>query len=77
MGLGFLVWGVSIFGFKVLESKKTLALRRDLSMSEDMGDPMQANVGIAAISNWLKGHSPKSLTIHDSQIFTHQKCGLS
>ena len=29
-------------------SKKTLALRRDLSMSEDMRDPMRANAGFAA-----------------------------
>ena len=41
----------SFFGFDLrfrVFKVKTLALRRDLSMSKDMWDPMRANVGFAA-----------------------------
>ena len=42
-----------------MESKKTLALRRDLSMSKDMLDSMRVNVGVAA-NMFFQGSSLKA-----------------
>ena len=46
--LDFSVLFVFLFYFRFWKVTKTPALRRDLSMSKDMRDPMRANVGFAA-----------------------------
>jgi hypothetical protein len=43
-----LVFCLFLFYFRFWKVTKTPALRRDLSMSKDMRDPMRANVGFAA-----------------------------
>ena len=59
LGFQFRVWvfmllGFPVLGILVLESKKSLALRRDLSMSKDIRDPMRENVGFAANMFYFK-----------------------